>query len=709
MQLLTKPAARERTILALIILVVLFAHIASFTYLSVISAQNPDVPAYPIVPGDSLSYVQYADTLLEHGVFADAPALTPQRMWPPGYPAFLAAVKSITGSFTPAIVIQTALAVLASLIVYAIARRFVPAWLAAIAALIFGLDPMYVFSNTTLMSDGLFTSTIVVAVYLAFYARREHLFLRWGIVGVLLASATMMRAIGQYLVVIIPAAYIMQALFARERRMRRELSALIVYFVVVAMILTPWIMRNEAIFGKAEIAHGGAGNLMFWYVRDFLAWREMEKTRPTSVFYPARHLDAPEFAAVDRTIKEAFARIVPPGERADNYDGTVAVRFILADPLHYSQFHLAHLAPYFLSGSASAYRQIVYQQRDNTGFTSSTLNAVKEALANPRDRNALLFALPVVLESGALLLLTLLALWGLIVKWRRFEVILFAGLVGYFAVLTGPLAMARYRVPAAPFIVLLAAIGAYAILSRMHRWKSAPDSGSTSAPTSARVTLSDVSVVIPCYNEQHSIKPVIDAVPKGVLEIILVDNNSTDESMRVARECGARVVQETTQGYGAALKCGFREAKGAIIASFDADNQYPAEEIPRILDFLNTNNLDFVSASRFPLTEKASMSLVRRVGNWGPTLAANVLFLLSLTDSQSGMWVFKRSALGRILPKSDDMPLSQELKIRAALDPSIRFAEYHIPYRVRIGESKLFPFRHGVKLLLSLLVLRLRR
>ncbi len=704
MEALPDLRSRDRTLIIFVVLLVLCAHLLSFVYMSVASAGNAMVPVYPIVPGDSLSYAQYADTLLEHGVFADLPDLTPHRMWPPGYPAFLAAVKAVTGSFTPTVVIQTLLALLAAALVYLVARRFVPPAFAVLAALMFGLDPMVVFSNTTIMSDGLFASLIVLAIYLAFFTSRPTLFFRWALVGALVAIATLNRAIGQFLILVLPVALVVKEYVAREVRLRALLSAIGVYFVIIAILLTPWLMRNHAIFGKAEIAHGGSGNLMFWFVRDFLAWREMEKTHPTSVFYPARHLEAPEFAAVDRDIAAAQAQIVPVGERADNYDGALAKYFISADPLHYAQFHLAHLPIYFLSGSATAYKQILAQQRDNVGFTSSTLNTVKEALALPADLRAISFALPIILESLVLLALTLLALIGWAINWRRIEILILAGLIGYFAILTGPLAMARYRVPAAPYIAILAVVGAYAIVSRMQKAKNER----TRDTTHPGATLAEVSVVIPCYNEEHSIRPVIAAIPKGVREIVLVDNNSTDNSAQVATENGARVVREDKQGYGAALACGFRSAEGRIIASFDADNQYPAEELPQILKFLNDNDLDFVSASRFPLTNSESMTMIRRLGNWGFTFIANTLFLLSLSDSQSGMWVFKRDLIDRIMPESDDMPFSQEIKIRAARAPGVRFAEYHIPYRVRIGESKLFPVRHGLMLLVSFVTLRLK-
>ncbi|MBI1960850.1 MAG: glycosyltransferase family 2 protein [Candidatus Liptonbacteria bacterium] len=220
-----------------------------------------------------------------------------------------------------------------------------------------------------------------------------------------------------------------------------------------------------------------------------------------------------------------------------------------------------------------------------------------------------------------------------------------------------------------------------------------------------------VSVVIPCHNEEDSIEKVIRAVPPEVAEILVVDNNSTDRTADIARAHGARVVEETQQGYGPALACGFRNATGDIIATLDGDNQYPPYMVMKIAEHLVANNLDFISAARFPLDDTGSMPFVRRFGNWGLTLATNVLFLLSLRDAQSGMWIFRKSALAHLkleqTKESKGMSLTQEIKVRAAIHPDIRFAEYHIPYHPRLGESKLNPFRDGWRMLMFLLKLRL--
>lgn len=214
----------------------------------------------------------------------------------------------------------------------------------------------------------------------------------------------------------------------------------------------------------------------------------------------------------------------------------------------------------------------------------------------------------------------------------------------------------------------------------------------------------NISIVIPCYNEEESIGPVLDSLPK-VYEVIVVDNNSTDKTGEIARSKGAKVVFEKKQGYGAAYQAGFKSATGDIIATLDGDGQYPAERILDIVDDLIRNNLDFISASRFPMKQK-SINATRIFGNHFLTLWANTLFGIHLQDSQSGMWIFKRSIFDHITLTSDDMPLSQELKIRVATNSKLKFKEVHIPYYPRTGESKLFPIKHGIKNFLALFQLR---
>lgn len=203
-----------------------------------------------------------------------------------------------------------------------------------------------------------------------------------------------------------------------------------------------------------------------------------------------------------------------------------------------------------------------------------------------------------------------------------------------------------------------------------------------------------LSVVIPCYNEEDGVREVIGRMPPQVDEIVVVDNNCTDRTAEVARSLGARVVAEPTPGYGAAYKAGLRAATGDVVITMDGDGTYPPEEISRLVDQLVDMRWDFLSASRFPLIDPRAMQFTNRVGNGVLTVAAAVLFFKPIRDSQSGMWVFRRSALERMRLTSDGMAFSEEIKLEAVLR-GLKFGEGHIPYGARIGEVKLQKWRDG--------------
>ena len=203
-----------------------------------------------------------------------------------------------------------------------------------------------------------------------------------------------------------------------------------------------------------------------------------------------------------------------------------------------------------------------------------------------------------------------------------------------------------------------------------------------------------LSLVIPCYNEQDGVREVIGRCPADVDEIVVVDNNCTDRTAAVARSLGAGVVSETRPGYGAAYQAGLSAARGDIVVTLDGDGTYPPEAIPQLVDALVERQLDFLSACRFPLADKQAMSPTNRFGNWVLTATAMMLFFQPIRDSQSGMWVFRRSILDRLRVTSDGMPFSQEIKLEAILR-GFRFGEAHIAYGARIGEVKLQKWRDG--------------
>jgi len=218
---------------------------------------------------------------------------------------------------------------------------------------------------------------------------------------------------------------------------------------------------------------------------------------------------------------------------------------------------------------------------------------------------------------------------------------------------------------------------------------------------------SKITVVIPCLNEEEGIRKVLQALPSFVDEIIVVDNNSTDRTADVSRSMGATVVRELHRGYGRAYKKGFSQATGDIIVTLDGDHSYPVDALSYLIEAFLQSRVQFLSASRFPLITSEGMPFKNRVGNLILSVAMSVLFLRWVQDSQSGMWVFKRSALNQMSLRSDGMAFSEEIKIEAIRNRHIGFREIFINYSQRVGENKLQPWRDGFKNLLFLLRKRL--
>jgi dolichol-phosphate hexosyltransferase len=177
-----------------------------------------------------------------------------------------------------------------------------------------------------------------------------------------------------------------------------------------------------------------------------------------------------------------------------------------------------------------------------------------------------------------------------------------------------------------------------------------------------------ITVIIPCLNEEQGIRSVLEAMPEFVDEVIVVDNNSTDATHDVAASLGAKVIREQVRGYGRSYKRGFAIATGDLIVTLDGDHSYPVDALSYLLEaFLHLN----------------------KVGNLILSLAMSVLYLRWVRDSQSGMWVFRRSILAGMKLVSDGMAFSEEIKIEALKSPTVRFGEISIQYTSRLGETKL--------------------
>ena len=213
-----------------------------------------------------------------------------------------------------------------------------------------------------------------------------------------------------------------------------------------------------------------------------------------------------------------------------------------------------------------------------------------------------------------------------------------------------------------------------------------------------------LSVVIPAFNEEDGIteiakrvlavKPALKKVGVKDLELLVVDDGSRDRTVEVAsRIKGVTLIRHPkNRGYGAALKTGFSKAKGELIGFLDADGTYPPEYFPKLCQTA-MNGHDLVIGSRMA-GEASQMPLVRRVGNFIFATLLTILGRHRVTDSASGMRVFKREILEHIYPLPDGLNLTPVMSTRA-LHEGIKIEEVPIPYSERVGRSKLSAIRDG--------------
>src|SRR5678816_2763203 len=160
-----------------------------------------------------------------------------------------------------------------------------------------------------------------------------------------------------------------------------------------------------------------------------------------------------------------------------------------------------------------------------------------------------------------------------------------------------------------------------------------------------------VSIVLPAYNEEKYIPPAgEDFFIDGVVdEVIVVDNNSRDRTAEEAMATRARVVRETAQGYGHALRRGLREATGDLVIMAEPDGTFIARDVHKLLAY--ADDFDMVCGTRTTrelIWEQANMGRFLRWGNWGVAKLIQVLYDgPSLTDCGCTMRLTHRTALSR--------------------------------------------------------------
>ena len=221
-----------------------------------------------------------------------------------------------------------------------------------------------------------------------------------------------------------------------------------------------------------------------------------------------------------------------------------------------------------------------------------------------------------------------------------------------------------------------------------------------------------LSLVIPALNEQDgitsimervlSVQPALNEAGVDKLELIVVDDGSSDRTAEIVRtHPEVRLVQHAhNQGYGAALKSGFHHASGQLLGFLDADGTYPPEHLPELCQAVLAGADVAVGSRRSGAMSE--MPPIRKLGNF---IWSNLLTVVAgqrVVDPASGMRVFRLEALECIYPLPDGLNFTPVMSTRTAHE-HLKVVELAVPYKERLGRSKLSVTKDGMRFLQTIL------
>lgn len=221
--------------------------------------------------------------------------------------------------------------------------------------------------------------------------------------------------------------------------------------------------------------------------------------------------------------------------------------------------------------------------------------------------------------------------------------------------------------------------------------------------------MNKVTLLIPVFNEEKGIASVIKNIPFEELEkiglklkVIVVDNNSTDKTVKIVEKNKIKILTQKSVGKGNALMTGFKALNGSdYVVIIDGDNTYKPEEIPRLLEPLKSGFCDVVAGSRISgKILNQSLSFSHRVFNWIFSFLVRHFYKANITDTLTGFIAFKRSVIHKLIPhlQSTDFAIEMEMFTKLA---RMGYQIYSVPitYDRRMGKSKLNSLTDGIKIL----------
>ncbi|OHA00758.1 MAG: hypothetical protein A3H71_01805 [Candidatus Sungbacteria bacterium RIFCSPLOWO2_02_FULL_48_13b] len=409
---------------------------------------------FPSLTGDSNHYRILAENLLQKKAFDTFPNMySPESFRTPGYPAFLAVLHLFFRKWVIVALFQALLMTLVPVLSYILATRLFGSTVGLITGLLVAFDPIRLFYSTITLSDTFFSLLFIWSLLLLVPRGEASTLKRLGFAGVLLGIAILVRPIGQFLPIIF-----LSYLFLAKVSWHQFAKEAVVFLFGVLIIVTPWAMRNKVTFDSWQLSSVGSFNAAYFTM---LYLKETTGANPDSL----QHQIVQRVGSDDL----GLLRSVAGGELSLAFARSVVVEH----PLGYLWFHAVKTIPFFLSdGIRDSARLLGIYNPALPNFSGMLLHGqFKDFLSALWGDGVSLMML--LLGGGSMALAILLGIVGfvrgLLGKVTKMPTVFFTVLILYFAVLTGPVANARYRIPVMPLLAILAGVGAQVVWRGLKR------------------------------------------------------------------------------------------------------------------------------------------------------------------------------------------------------------------------------------------------
>lgn len=394
--------------------------------------------------GDARGYQILATHLLEQSAFtfSTTTPFAPESFRAPGYPFFLSILYALCRSWIAVLFVQTILVSIAPVLLYVLFKSYSEraAWWGAV---IFVFEPTRLFFSASLLSDAFFTSLFLGSLVLLERGRMHKKSLLIVSSGVVLGVSVLVRPIAVFL----PALYAGYVLIAPGMSAGVRFKKAVLLLCATAVIVFPWMLRNHEFFGSWGVSSVGAANLMIYNAPAYLADYPDMKGEAVLAAFKAEQDSLPRDEALSLSRVPVFTSNFREVIRGHEYT--------------YLFFHVAKTVPFFLTDGLREIARIsgvplVAPPNISSLILSGNMKAIVTYI-----RTGALAVVLLVIGSGFWFMVTVLYFVGIVVElWtRRLRplVLLGAVLVLYFALLTGPVSNARYRLPISGVMILGAA------------------------------------------------------------------------------------------------------------------------------------------------------------------------------------------------------------------------------------------------------------